>query len=482
MALAIAAFTFTGCESIPMPYEEPTVNDGPSGGDDPISGALGTGTETDPFNVAGIISYTSALAADVNSEEVVYFKGIVESFKEGEEPGNTYGNATFYIVDEGGSNKFYCFRVMGPGNQKFTSADQLKIGDEVVVCGNVVNYKGNTPETVSGKAYVVSVNGEGGNGGDGPTGDAKGAGTETDPYNVPGIIGYTSGLAADVNSDKDVYFKGIVDSFKSGEEPGNTYGNATFYIKEQGGTDTFYCFRVMAGPNNKKFTSTDELKVGDEVVICGTVVNYKGNTPETASGKAYVYSINGKKTEGGEGGGNAGGGTGSTGTEMTAALINSGQVGDVALGTNGYGSQVAATESTWYTWKFNDITYKGARICNATSANGSGIQVQGNDSDAAKQGFIFNADAYAKDIKNVVLVARVVNTSTYDPNFSFYVGTAAHPTSEAQTLTPSKTADGNFNVYTYTFDLSAGSYKYFTIANDKTGALYIDKIVVTLKD
>ena len=44
-----------------------------------------------------------------------------------------------------------------------------------------------------------------------------------------------------------------------------------------------------------------QIKVGDEVIICGKVVNYKGNTPETSSKKAYIYSLNGKtKEEGGD--------------------------------------------------------------------------------------------------------------------------------------------------------------------------------------
>ena len=33
---------------------------------------------------------------------------------------------------------------------------------------------------------------------------------------------------------------------------------------------------------------------GDEVIICGKLVNYKGNTPETVANKNYIYSLNGK--------------------------------------------------------------------------------------------------------------------------------------------------------------------------------------------
>lgn len=127
---------------------------------------------------------------------------------------------------------------------------------------------------------------------DTPTGaEPKGSGTQADPFNVAGVIKYTSSLAADVNSDKEVYFTGIVKKFKSGEEPGNSYGNATFYIKDEEGDADFYCFRVL-GKDGKKFTEGAEAPaVGDVVTVRGLVVNYKGNTPETVSGKAYVESI-----------------------------------------------------------------------------------------------------------------------------------------------------------------------------------------------
>lgn len=431
LALAIVAFGFSACEDIPSPYE--IIEDIIEGPEEEVIDPVGDGTAATPFNVAGIIEYCKSLGADVNSEKEVYFTGIVTRFKDGEEPGNSYGNATFWISDTGSeADEFYCFRCYGPGNKKFTSADQMKVGDKVTLCAKVVNYKGNTPETVQGSAYVAlvgdgtieggndgpaadpvgdgtqaspynvsaalkftsalaadtesapvyvkgivcddpdidtgnygnatfhisdngensnsfycfrvmdfggkkftsanfkkgdevvitgplvnykgntpetvankcslySVNGksEGGNTDtpDTPTIGAKGSGTAADPYNVAGVLAYTKGLAADVNSDKEVYFTGIVKNFKAGEEPGNQYGNATFYIIDEGGSEDFYCFRVL-GKDGAKFTEGAEAPaVGDKVTIRGLVVNYKGNTPETVSGKAYVEAI--VKGEGG---------------------------------------------------------------------------------------------------------------------------------------------------------------------------------------
>ena len=57
-------------------------------------------------------------------------------------------------------------------------------GDEVVVCAKVMNYMGNTPETVSNKTYLVSLNGKtaDGSGSGDITGTAKGDGSAAVSY------------------------------------------------------------------------------------------------------------------------------------------------------------------------------------------------------------------------------------------------------------------------------------------------------------
>ncbi len=151
-----------------------------------------------------------------------------------------------------------------------------------------MNYRGNTPETVAGKAYVYSLNGKtegGGGGSDTPAGDAKGSGTLADPYNPLGAAAAVKNLA-----DKGTF------------TDGGTYGNASFYISEDGTENgEFYCFRILYLGNKKFESGQTDIKVGDEVIVFGKLMNYRGNTPETVAGKAYLYSLNGK-TEGGGGG------------------------------------------------------------------------------------------------------------------------------------------------------------------------------------
>ena len=115
----------------------------------------GSGTKTDPFNVAKAQQATSALPADGKLENV-YVKGKISLISE-VDPG--YGNATFYIADEGYYGEYYVYRCKFLGGGKFTSADQIKIGDEVVVYGTLLNYKGNTPEFTQG-CQLYSLNGE----------------------------------------------------------------------------------------------------------------------------------------------------------------------------------------------------------------------------------------------------------------------------------------------------------------------------------
>ena len=293
--MALTAMTFTSCEDVPMPYDDP--NKGGGGSTEPDIEIIGDGSAENPYNASSAVALFKSLASGAKSE-MVYIKGKVSSIKE--QYGTQYGNGTFYISDDGSSqNQFYVFRALYLGNKKYTSGDLLKEGDEVIICGVVTNYNG-TIETEQNNAFLYSLNGVSEGGGNvGPAGEAKGKGTLEDPYNPAGVLAYIKTLGSDVESDHDVYIKGKVSSIT--EQYGTQYGNATFNIVEEGAEGTaFMVFRALY-LGNKKYTSGDLLKEGDEVIVCGRVVNYKGNTPETAQGKAYLYSLNGKSDGGGGG-------------------------------------------------------------------------------------------------------------------------------------------------------------------------------------
>lgn len=281
-----------------------------TGGDGTPSG---DGTLTNPFNCAGANEYTLGLAADTESPNNVYIKGKIVSIKE---EFGSFGNATFYISDDGTAvNQFYVYRCLYLGNKKWTSGDtQIKVGDEVVICGKVVNYKGNTPETVQNGAFIYSHNGNVA-GGETGGGTPLGNGTIDNPYNAAGVTAYINTLADNEESPNDVYIIGKVASVK--EEFSTQFGNATFYISDDGtATGQFYVYRCFYLGNQKWVDGNTQIKAGDNVIICGKVVKYVstyGTTFETAQNKAYIYSLNGK-TSGSSTGGETGGGETGEGT------------------------------------------------------------------------------------------------------------------------------------------------------------------------
>ena len=122
----------------------------------PVAKPEGTGTQADPYNVAGVTQFTKSLKADVQSSEV-YTKGIVVSVSDIDTSGS-FGNATYLISDraDGATGSFQVYRGYGLNGEKFNTpgATIIKAGDEVVIKGKVVNYKGNTPQYAQGSTIV----------------------------------------------------------------------------------------------------------------------------------------------------------------------------------------------------------------------------------------------------------------------------------------------------------------------------------------
>ena len=126
-----------------------------------------------------------------------------------------------------------------------------------------------------------------------PVATPTGSGTEADPYNVAAVTVFTKALAADAQAGP-VYAKGYVVKITDIDTSGS-FGNATYLISDQkdGSTGSFQVYRGY-GLNQVKFNAGATLKEGDEVIVYGKVVNYKGNTPQFAQG-SYIYEQNGKK-------------------------------------------------------------------------------------------------------------------------------------------------------------------------------------------
>ena len=107
--------------------------------------------------------------------------------------------------------------------------------------------------------------------------------TIDDPYTVDVILDAIAELP-DNNATTEKYY--IIGTVSQITEIGTSYGNATYYISD--GTDELYIFR---GKNldNTDFTSANQLAVGDEVIVYGSIQNYHGDTPEVPAGNYLVY-------------------------------------------------------------------------------------------------------------------------------------------------------------------------------------------------
>jgi hypothetical protein len=228
--------------------------------------------------------YTPAQAlalidAGLDLSTAVYVKGIICSAPD---ISTSYGNATYYISADGTEeNKLEIFRGYYLDGAKFTSEDQIKKGDEVVVYGKLVNYNG-TKEMTTGSSIISLVS----------------APEEEDKVtiaNTPETAYTTAQAIALIEAGEDlttsVYVKGTVTAISS---ISTSYGNATYTISTNNSNDDAIVVYRGLYLENAKFTSEDQLKVGNEVIVRGKLVDYNG-TKEISSGN-YLYSINGVTT------------------------------------------------------------------------------------------------------------------------------------------------------------------------------------------
>lgn len=166
-----------------------------------------------------------------------------------------------------------------------------------------------------------------------------------------------------------------------------------------------------------------------------------------------------------------GGGTG----EVVAFSITDIKADNADLPTNGYGSQVVATPSTWVSWTVGGIEFTGVKICESPASNGSIIQMQVNDSDAAKQAKLQNVtpiDGMSK-IKIVFRSYPNKSGSYYNPGYTMTVAGAA------QTPVETYTDKSGYREYVHEYDLAGLGADSFVLDNNKVGALYIESFEIT---
>lgn len=292
---AMAVFTFSSCEDVPAPYGTPNQ---PSTPDTPEVST--DGTEANPYTVTD--------AKTVGSGTNVFVKGYIVGFI----PDKSLSEAVFSAekavnlnviiaasADETDVNK--CMPVQLPAGDIRTAVNLkdnvANLGQEVLLCGNIESYFGAIGVKSTSYAKIGSKEvGKKPGSETGPTGEAKGTGTEADPFNSVAAYNEAVKLAAGSTTDQEYYIKGKLIKFVPGKndtgEFNSSFGNASFMIADDETSTQFYIFRTYYFGGEKWKEGDTQLKVGDEVVVCSKLTNYNG-TLETAQGGKLI-SINGK--------------------------------------------------------------------------------------------------------------------------------------------------------------------------------------------
>lgn len=160
--------------------------------------------------------------------------------------------------------------------------------------------------------------------------------------------------------------------------------------------------------------------------------------------------------------------------EVVAFSITDIKADNADLPTNGYDSQVVATPSTWVSWTVGGIEFTGVKICESPASNGSIIQMQGNDSDAAKQAKLQNVTPIDGMSKIKIVFRSYPNKSgSYNPGYTMTVAGAA------QTPVETYTDKSGYREYVHEYDLAGLGADSFVLDNNKVGALYIESFEIT---
>ena len=294
-----------------------------------------TGTEGTKVTCAKAVELCNALAAGESSAEAYSITGyITDVFA------NISNNQqSFWLADtkDGGKMIQAYWANLPEGVEAFT------VGSKVTITGKLLKYvktDGTVVPEVKNPTVTIVETGGGTVTPDQPIeGTPAGTGVESDPYNVAGALAYIQNLPADEKPEASVYTKGVISEVV---EMGGS-GSIRFKMQDKNVNNSllvYYCNNLGDVP----FKALTDLKAGDEVVVCGKVVNFKGNTPEYAPG-AYLVSLNGK-TEG-EGGGSTPGGEEKPGVGNTIVMseaYSSCTDGSVEAGTITFGDATITFE------------------------------------------------------------------------------------------------------------------------------------------
>ncbi|MBR5465797.1 MAG: carbohydrate binding domain-containing protein [Bacteroidaceae bacterium] len=377
------------------------------------------GTWDKPYTVAQAI-------ANQTGKEVWVHAYIVGSIPEGA-ASTVLSNMTFtadgahytnmcIADDPAETNYSKCAPVQLPSGSAARANLNLKenpamLGKEVWLKGKATKYCGAPGlKEISKYSLTAPTSDDGGNtdegGNDTPAEGAQGDGSLENPFNAAAAFNYTSALPADQATTEKFYIKGIVcESNKM--DISTQYKNATFHISDDGSANgtQFYIFRTK-GLNGADITSSDDVQVGDEVIVYASLVNYMGNTPETAQGgMIYSQKRNGVELGGSQGGDNEGGNEGEEGGEDTPDTPDTPTEGNLLSN----GDFEAWDSNTPLNWK-SASSAGNATLSQSTKAHGGSYAVSVGYASSANKRLAYKETTYAPGTYKFSFWAKGTNT------------------------------------------------------------------------
>lgn len=240
-------------------------------GETPVIEGVGSGTKDDPYDVPTTIK----LIAAGPPTDKIYTKGIVSQV---DEISDQFGNATYFISNDGTTkDQLEVYRGFGLGGQKF-KAGGIKVGDEVIVYGQVIYYNNKTMEFTQG-SELYSLNGKTASGGETPT--------EGIEVTCAKAVELTNALADGATSDETYSITGYIT-----EVVGSVSRNQqTFWMadtKDGGRVFEAYWANLPEG--------VSEFKAGSKVKITGQLMKYVKDgrvTPEIKNANVVILEEGG---------------------------------------------------------------------------------------------------------------------------------------------------------------------------------------------
>ena len=230
------------------------------------------------------LTFANTTSSNARLDNILLYQGVAKK-----PAGLSWGTASRTATIGSADNLFPTLANANKLNVKYSSSDEKvatinEKGEVTLVAAGETNitaeFAGNDEYEAQSVTYTLTVK----------------AASTVDIKNTPETA-YTVAKALELieageGLDAKVYVKGIISSIKSVDT--GEWGNATYNISDNGKEENvLVIYRgYYLGAKDNKFTSADQIKVGDKVVVYGKLVNYNG-TKEMNSG-SYIYSQNDK--------------------------------------------------------------------------------------------------------------------------------------------------------------------------------------------